>query len=289
MTLAGRVLRNPIGWAFLLIILVLICASVFAIVPETEQAVVVRMGKPDRVLNGYGRAGGIGAGGAGLVARIPLVDSITFIDKRVRALDLTHQAVRFADGDTLDLDAAARYRIVDPLRMYESAGGDEARLEETLKPVFGSALNDALGKLPQGALQDMRDGAALDAVRAALGKAASRYGVQVLDVRIVAARLPEGPPRDAALQQMSAARSRQAADIREDGSKKASAIRADGDAEASRIYADAYGQDPEFYAFYRAMQSYRQTFGVDRQVEGSSVMVLSPDSEYLRYFKTKGK
>jgi len=113
---------------------------------------------------------------------------------------------------------------------------------------------------------------------------ARKYGAQVLDVRIKAADLPEGRPLDAAFTRMETDREEEAATIRAAGQRDAQITQAEAQAQAARIYAEAYGKDPEFYDFYRAMESYRQTF---LGGEGSSAMVLSEDSEYFRQFRGK--
>jgi membrane protease subunit HflC len=285
MTYASRLFRSPIGWAMLLVLVVLACASVFTIVPETEQALVVRLGKPDRIVNRYRAIEAFGGAGAGLIAHIPLIDEVYFIDKRVRDLDLDRQPILSADQRRIDVDAVARYRIVDPMRMYLAAAGDEQRVDEALKPALGSALRDRLGRMSFAALLTPERDAALVDVRTALDRTAARYGVRVVDVRIPQTSLPEGALLNAAFDKMKAARKQQAIAILTDGSKDAQLIKAQADADSARIYADAYNQDPDFYDYYRSMQSYRATFGVDGAVDGSTVMVLSPDSEYFRNFK----
>jgi membrane protease subunit HflC len=118
-------------------------------------------------------------------------------------------------------------------------------------------------------------------IRKLLDTQAREYGAQVIDVRIKQADLPDGTPLESAFARMKTARQQEAATIRAQGSRNAQIIRADADAQASKIYADAYGKDPQFYDFYRAMQSYETTFAGD----GSSQVILSPDNEYLRQFR----
>ncbi|WP_419827514.1 protease modulator HflC [Sphingomonas sp.] len=288
MTLVSRALRNPIGWAVLLVILVLACASVFTIVPETGQALVVRMGQPQRVVNGYGTDRQSGNDGAGLVAHVPLIEQVVFVDKRVRDLDMPRQPVLSTDQQRLEVDAFARYRIVDPLRLYLAARADEGRLADVLKPLLGSALRDEFGRRRLAALLSPERDAAMGDVRDTLDRAARRYGARVLDVRITRTTLPDGAPLDAAYQRMRATHAQQAATIRAEGVRQAALVRAEADAAAARTYADSFGRDPQFYDFYRSMQSYRTSFGVDAPTEGGTTIVLPADSAYLRNFAGHG-
>lgn len=284
-----RIFKNPIGWAVLLIAAVLACAAVFAIVPETEQALVVRMGVPNRVVNAYKPGERFGNTGAGLVARIPLLEDVFFIDKRVQNLDMASQPVLSTDQLRLQVDAFARYRIVDPLQMYLTAKGDERRVTEALKPILGSALRNELGRRPFAALLTPERDVVMTNIKTALNRVAAQYGAEIVDVRIKRAELPDGTPLESAYERMKSARQQQAMTIRAEGLKQATIIRAQADADASRTYADAFNQDPAFYDFYRSMQSYRQSFGTDNPTEGSTTMVLSPNSEYFRQFSGKGK
>jgi membrane protease subunit HflC len=289
MTMAERIVRSPIGWAILLIVVVLACASIFSIVPETEQALVVRMGQPNRVINGYAPGQAFGDTGAGLVARIPLVEEIYFVDKRVRDIDMERQPVLSMDQRRLDVDAYARYRIVDPLRMYLAARGDEKRVSESLKPILGSALRNELGRRSFAALLTPERDVAMNNIRTALDRVAAQYGAQIVDVRIKRAELPDGTPLQSAYERMRNARKQQATTIRAEGFKEATILRATADADASRTYADAFNQDPDFYDYYRSMQSYRAAFGTDAPTDGGTTMILSPNSEYLRNFKGREK
>jgi membrane protease subunit HflC len=287
--MAMRIARSPIGWAILLIVAVLVSATVFAIVPETEQALVVRMGVPNRVVNAYQPNQRFGETGAGLVARIPLLEEVFFIDKRVQNLDMASQPVLSTDQLRLQVDAFARYRVVDPLRMYLTARGDERRVTEALKPILGSSLRNELGRRPFGALLTPERDVVMGNIKTALDRVARQYGAEIIDVRIKRAELPDGTPLDSAYERMKSARQQQAMTIRAEGLKQATIIRAQADADSSRIYADAFNQDPAFYDFYRSMQSYRASFGTDNATEGSTTMVLSPNSEYFRQFNGKGK
>lgn len=287
MSALGRIFRNPIGWAGLLVLVVLICASTLSIISETQQALVVRMGKPQRIINAWKPGETFGDDGAGLVGHIPLIEQVFVVDKRVRDIDMERQPVLSTDQLRLEVDAFARYRIVDPLRMYLSARGDEKRVGEALKPILGSALRNELGRRPFGALLTPERDVVMTNIRDALNRIARRYGAQILDVRINRAELPDGTPLESAYERMRSARQQQAMTIRAEGMKQAAIIRGQADADASRIYADAFGKDPDFYDFYRSMQSYRASFSNENGA--GTTLVLSPNSAYFRNFEGRGK
>jgi membrane protease subunit HflC len=261
---------------------VVLLASV-VIVPETHQAVVIRTGQPVRIFNLFRPDQPYGQTGAGLQMRIPFVEQVQLIDRRVLDLDMERTQVLSNDQQRLQVDAYARYRIIDPVKLVERAG-NERQLESQLLPILTSVVRQELGRRPFSALINAERGTAMANITRALDRQARNYGAQVLDVRIKAADLPEGRPLDAAFTRMETDREEEAATIRAAGQRDAQIIQAEASAEAARIYADAYGKDPEFYDFYRAMQSYRQTFLTG---EGQSSMVLSDDSEYFRQFKGK--
>ncbi|HEY1146270.1 MAG TPA: SPFH domain-containing protein, partial [Allosphingosinicella sp.] len=146
-----RLVRNPIALAFAAIFLLILTGSTFAVVPETKQAVIVRFGEPVRIVNRYKPNAPFGHTGAGLTARWPFMEEIVWIDKRILSVDMERQQVLSTDQLRLQVDAFARYRIVDPLRMYIAAG-TESRVSEQLRPILGSALRNELGKRPFAAL-----------------------------------------------------------------------------------------------------------------------------------------
>jgi membrane protease subunit HflC len=282
----SRVLRNPIALAFLAIILLVLAGATFSVVPETRQAVIVRFGEPQRIVNPYKSGEMFGNTGAGLVARVPFVEQIHWIDKRILSIPMERQQVLSTDQLRLQVDAFARYRIVDPLRMYISARTEE-RVSDQLKPILGSALRNELGKRPFAALLSPERGQLMENIRTALNRVAGQYGAEIVDVRIKRADLPEGTPLDSAFQRMRTARQQEARSIQAQGLKQAQIIRAEADAEASNIYAEAFGKDPDFYDFYRAMQSYETTFvnNGSGQDQGRSSIILSPENQYLREFR----
>lgn len=255
--------------------------STMVIVPETHQGVVVRAGKPVRVINKFHGDEAFGYTGAGLQWRIPVFEQVQMVDRRIIDLDMERQLVLSNDQQRLQVDAYARFRIVEPVRMVERAG-TEQNLISQLAPILSSVLRQELGRRPFASLINAERGSAMANIRTKLDAQAREYGAQIIDVRIKRADLPEGLPLEAAFTRMETDRKREATTIRARGNRDAQIIRAEAQATAARTYADAYGKDPEFYDFYRAMQSYRQTFETG---EGNSSIILSPDNAYLRQFR----
>ncbi|MDZ4275239.1 MAG: protease modulator HflC [Erythrobacter sp.] len=277
----NAMLQNYKAAVVVAIVALVALMSSIVIVPETHQGVVIFTGKPVRVFNQFKPDVPYGQTGAGIQFRIPFAEQVRMVDRRVLDLDMTRQQVLSNDQQRLQVDAYARYRIIDPVKMVERAGTEE-QLESQLLPILTSVLRQELGRRPFSALINAERGTAMTNITNTLDAQARNYGAQVLDVRIKAADLPEGRPLDAAFIRMETDRQEEAATIRAAGQRDAQIIQAEAQAEAARIYADAYGKDPQFYDFYRAMQSYRQTFLAG---EGNSAMVLSDDSEYFRQFR----
>jgi membrane protease subunit HflC len=276
--------RHPLLGTVIAVILVALLLSSFPIVPETKQAVVVRFGKPIAVFNEYKPGRPIGAAGAGINFRIPFVDEVVWIDKRVLDVDMQRQQVISTDQRRLQVDAFARYRIVDPLLMYIRARSEQ-QLNEQLRPILGSEVRNELGRIEFAALLTPERQGIMDSVRTSLNRIARQYGVEVLDVRIKRTDLPDGAPLASAFDRMRTAREQEARSIRAQGAKQAQIIRAEADAEAARTYAASFGKDPDFYDFYRAMQSYQTTFVGDGQERTApTTMILSPQNDYLKQF-----
>lgn len=282
--------RNPIVAGIVALLLVIVAAATFAIVPETKQAVILRFGQPIRTVNAWQPNTAFGQTGAGLIARIPFVDRIVWIDKRVQDLELDNTLVLSTDQLRLEVDAYARYRIVDPRKM-RNAVGSEDRIPDQLRPILGSALRNELGKRRFVELLSPERSELMDNIQKGLQRVASQYGVEIVDVRIKQANLPVGLPLESALKRMSSARQQEAITIRAEGQKQAQIVRAQADADSAKIYAESFGKDADFYDFYRAMQSYRHTFGADggQAPEGSTSIILSPSNSYLREFEGRGR
>lgn len=253
------------------------------VVPETQQAVIVRLGEPVRVINKFKPNADYGLTGAGLVTRIPFFERVVRIDRRVMALDMERQQVLSIDRRPLEVDAFARFRIIDPVKMVRTAGSTQ-RVNEQLQPILASVLRQELGKRTFQSLLTAERGQAMKEIREGLDREAREYGAQVIDVRIKRADLPDGTPLESAFARMKADREQVATTIRAQGQKQAQIVQAGAVAEAARIYANSFGKDPGFYDFYRAMQSYEQTFAGQNN-KGDSSIILSPDNDYLRQFR----
>jgi membrane protease subunit HflC len=287
--------------AVVLLIALVVAYGTFFTVYQTRQALVVRLGKPVRVITE-----------PGLNAKIPFVDSVITIDKRILAIESAAQEVIASSqdkanagvaqvaqaGERMVVDAFARYRITDPLKFYQTVGPDGASsqlsilLNSALRRVLGAAtLADAVRNRREALMMQMRD---------QLDRDAQPFGIQVVDVRIRRVDLPEQNSQ-AVYQRMQTERQREAAEFRAQGSQKAQEIRAradrdvtvllaeatsqaenirgQGDAERNRIFADAYGKDADFFSFYRTMQAYERSMQ-----HGDTHLVLRPDSDFFRFF-----
>jgi membrane protease subunit HflC len=287
--------------AVLLLIAVVVGYSTFFTVDQTSQALVVRLGKPVRVITN-----------PGLNIKIPFIDSVIYIDKRLLTVESPAQEVIAANqndtnldaslvaqaGERLVVDAFARYRITDPRKFYQTigpAGADPQLvllLNSTLRRVLGDAtLIDVVRNKREQLMAQMRD---------QLDQAASEFGINVVDVRIRRADFPEQNSQ-AVYKRMQTERQREAAEFRAQGAQKAQEIRAkadrdvtviiaqansqaeitrgQGDAESNAIYAQAFGQDPSFFAFYRSMRAYQSSMK-----GGNTNLVLGPNLDFFRYF-----
>ena len=276
--------------AVILVALVWLATAVFFTVDPTEQALVLRFGQPVGDL----------IEAPGLHAKLPIIDNVIYIDKRILALDNERQEVLVADNQRLEVDAFVRYRIQDPLLFYQSVlniQGAGAQL--------GGMLNSALRRtLSEASISDIvrtkRDQLMAD-IRAQVKAGALRFGLDVVDVRIKRADLPE-ENSEAVFRRMQTERQQRAASYRAQGSQQSQEIRAEadrkvtvtiataqqqseqirgeGDGERNRIFAEAFEPDPEFFAFYRSMQAY------DSALKGDVRAILSPKSDFFRYFST---
>lgn len=258
--------------------LILIATSTFT-VSETQQAIVTRLGDPVRIVNAYDPDDPYGETGAGISWKLPFIEDVKYLDKRVLPLDMEPQTVLSTDQLRMVVDAFARFRITDPLQMYQSVRTEE-RAADALSRILASSLRNALGRQTFASLLSPERTELMENVQAAVNREAQRYGAEIVDVRIKRADLPTGQPLDSAFARMRTAREQEAARIRAEGDRQARVIRAEADAEASRIYADSFGQDKNFYEFYRAMQAYRTAFQ-----DGDANVILSPENEFLEQFQ----
>lgn len=280
-----KLVKNPIALIAPLVVALVILMMTVTIIPEDKQAVILRVGEVYGTKNAYKPNERFGSSGAGVLITMPFADSVQLIDKRILGVNMERQQVLSTDQQRLQVDAFARFRISNPVRMYTAIRTEE-RLQQQLATILGSSLRNELGKRTFATLLSAERGAVMDNIQVALNREAKKYGAEVIDVRIKRADLPEGATLEAAYNRMRTARQQEAISIRAEGQKEAQIIRGQADGEAARIYASSFGKDPEFYDFYRAMQSYRQTF-LGEGNKGQTSIILSPDNEYLRRFTGK--
>lgn len=271
--------RNPIVWLVALFALLILASATLYTVPETKQAIVLRLGKPERIVNAFDAKEKFGDTGAGLIAKVPFIENVVYIDKRVLDLEMPEQTVLSTDQLRLVVDAFARFRIINPQRMYETVGTED-NAAQALARILASRLRNELGRQPFAALLSPERSTLMEEIQSSVNRQAAQYGAEILDVRIKRADLPTGAPLESAFTRMRSARAQEALTIRAQGNKQAQLVRAEADANAARIYAESFGKDPDFYAFYRAMQAYRETFK-----DGSSSVILSPNNEFLHEFE----
>lgn len=275
-------------------LLVLIAAALGAlylsafIVNQNQQALVLQFGKLVRTETD-----------PGMKWKLPVVQQVVFFDKRILDIDTTAQTVTVADKKQLVVDSFARYRITDPLKFYQRLNNEEnARqqlgvvLDSSLRLVLGSSTIEAVVRDDRSKL--------MDDIQRRVNNVATDYGVEIVDVRIMRADLPTKignsvfermkteRQQEAArfraqgeeqLRRIKADADRKVAVIRANANRDAEQIRGEGDAERNKIFAQAYGKDPDFFAFYRSMQAYEQGLK-----SGDTRMVISPNSEFFRYF-----
>ena len=287
-------MRNPLALIGALIVAALVVftllTSLFTVNP-TEQALVLRFGQPVRDL----------IGAPGLYMKVPFIDNVVYIDKRILALEDERQEVLVADNQRLEVDAFVRYRIADPLLFYQSVfnvQGANAQLGGMLNSALRSTLSDAS---ISDIVRTKRDHLMAD-IRDKVRVGARRFGIEIADVRIKRADLPE-ENSEAVFRRMQTERQQRAASYRAQGAQQSAEIKAEadrkvtvtiataqqqseqirgeGDSERNRIFAETYGADPEFFAFYRSMQAYETALKT-----GDARAIISPHSDFFRYFMT---
>lgn len=262
-------------------------SSVF-IVHQTQQAMVLDFGKPSRVIKE-----------PGLNWMIPFVQSVLTFDKRNINLDAPPKEILLGDQKRIVVDTFARYKIIDPLLYYQTVR-NEAGAEQRLNQAIDASMRRVMGEVSLIDVVKNKRQQLMDDIQAQMDNEAKSLGVEMIDVRIKRADVPE-QNREAIYASMRAARQKEAAEIRAKGdeqslrikatadrqvvvtkaeaSRDAEITRGEGDAERNRIYADVFNKDPDFFNFYRSMQAYEQSLK-----SGDTRMVLSPDSDFFRYF-----
>jgi membrane protease subunit HflC len=284
-------MRSPVTGVVSLLLLffvVIVGYSSMFTVAQTEQVLLVRLGEPIRVVTE-----------PGLNFKAPFIDTVISIDKRILDLENPSQEVIAADSRRLVVDAFARYKIKNALRFYQSVGSIQAANLQ-LTTLLNASLRRVLGEATLTQIvRDEREGLMVK-IREQLDKEADGYGIQVVDVRIRRADLPEANSQ-AVYQRMQTERQRQAAEFRAQGNQKAQEtrakadreatvivadanstseqIRGGGDAERNRLFAEAYGRDPDFFAFYRSMTAYENSLK-----SNDTRFLLRPDSDFFRFF-----
>jgi membrane protease subunit HflC len=282
-----------------LILLFLISNSLF-VVDQTEQALVLQFGKPERVEKT-----------PGLKFKAPFIQNVEFYDNRLLDFDAEPKEVIAADQKRLIVDAFVRYRIVDPLR-FKQAVADERTMKSRLNSILESSLRQAMGNVPLAAVISEKRSELMQEIRSLVNEQAQGakdnpggFGIEVADVRIKRADLPPANS-EGIYKRMQTERTREANQFRAQGAEDAQKIRSqadkertiilanahkqaeiargEGDAQATKIFADASGQDPDFFQFYRSLQAYRKTLS-----QKDTTVIMSPDnSEFLKYMDKGG-
>ena len=279
-----------LGIILVLGLLITLGLSPFFVVDLTETAIVVALGKPVRTITE-----------PGLKFKIPFYHQVTFFDKRFLDYDAPARDVITSDKKSMVIDNFAKWRIVDPLKVYQAFQTQRGALQR-LDDIVYSELRVELGRHELAEIVSANRALIMKRVSDRSNKKASVYGLEVLDVRIKRADLPEQNEK-AIFARMQAERERQAKQYRAEGEEEAQKIRSEaekdkeiilakayktsqelkgaGEARAYKIYADAYKQDPKFFEFIRTMEAYKKTFAKD------TTMVLTPDSEFLKFLKKR--
>ena len=256
---------------------------------ETKQAVIVRFGEPQRVLNRYRPNEEFGQTGAGLAVRIPFVEQIVWIDKRIQSVEMENQQVLSTDQLRLQVDAFARYRIVDPLRMYISARTEDG-VREQLRPILGSALRNELGRRPFAALLSPERGQMMDNIQNALeSRRPPIWRARSSTSGSSAPTCPTARRSNSAYGRMRTAREQEARTIRAQGQQQAQIIRAEADAEAARDLCRRVQPGSRILRFLPgdAVLPDRPSSApaTAENPRGRSSIILSPNNDYLRQFR----
>jgi membrane protease subunit HflC len=282
--------RTALSFAAIVIgVLVFVVWQAYFTVNQAQQALVLQFGKPVRVVQD-----------PGLNFKVPFVQNVIYFDRRLLDFDADAQEVIMSDQKRMVVDAFARYRIVDPLRFFQTVSNEFA-MRARLGAIVNSSLRNVLGSVPFATLLTEKRAELMRQISESVVSESKSFGIDVIDVRIMRADLhPDNSP--AIFARMQTEREREARQERAEGAETAQRIRAEaerertvllaeaqrqsmilrgqGDGEATRIFADAFNRDPEFYAFYRSLQAYQRALA-----DGNSTMVLSPDSDFFRFFR----
>tara|TARA_B100000579_G_scaffold6632_1_gene5074 strand:+ start:346 stop:1215 length:870 start_codon:yes stop_codon:yes gene_type:complete len=275
----------------LLPIIIAIAATAFFsifIVKEINQAIVLQFGDPKRIILK-----------PGLNFKIPFIQNVVFLDKRILNLDAPPEEVIASDQKRLIVDAFARFQIVDPLKFYVSVGNERVA-RSRLSTIINSRIRSVLGTQRLQTLLSEDRTKQMSLIQEGVNSEAEKFGIKIVDVRIKRADLPPANS-EAIYRRMQTEREREAKEFRAKGAemaititstadkevtviladaqKQSEIMKGEGDGQRNKIFADAFGQDPEFFAFYRAMQAYEKAL-----IGGETSLILSPDSEFFKFF-----
>ena len=275
-----------------IIVLAIITYLSLFTVKEINQAIVLQFGNPKKVITT-----------AGLQWKIPFVQNVVFLDRRILSLDPAPEEVIASDQKRLIVDAYSRFKIIDPLKFYISVG-NEMVARSRLATIINSRIRNVLGKQSLATLLSEERGRQMAIIREGVNEEAKKFGIEIIDVRIKRADLPQANS-EAIYKRMQTEREREAKEFRARGaemavtitstadkevtvilanaSKQSEIMKGEGDGIRNKIFADAFGQDPEFFSFYRAMQAYEKAL-----IGGETTMILSPDSDFFKYFGSTG-
>ena len=276
----------------IIIVLAIITYLSLFTVKEINQAIVLQFGNPKKVITT-----------AGLQWKIPFVQNVVFLDRRILSLDPAPEEVIASDQKRLIVDAYSRFKIIDPLKFYISVG-NEMVARSRLATIINSRIRNVLGKQSLATLLSEERGRQMAIIREGVNEEAKKFGIEIIDVRIKRADLPQANS-EAIYKRMQTEREREAKEFRARGAemavtitstadkevtvilanadKQSEIMKGEGDGIRNKIFADAFGQDPEFFSFYRAMQAYEKAL-----IGGETTMILSPDSDFFKYFGSTG-
>ena len=265
----------------------LVFFSVF-IVKEVNQAIVLQFGDPKKIIIE-----------PGLNFKLPFIQNVVFLDSRILNLDTPPAEVIASDQKRLIVDAFARFQIIDPLKFYISVGNERVA-RSRLATIINSRIRNVLGQQELQTLLSKDRSKQMSLIQEGVNTEAQKFGIKIVDVRIKRADLPQANS-DAIYRRMQTEREREAKEFRArgaemavtitstadkevsiilaDANKNSEIMKGEGDGERNRIFAEAFGRDPEFFAFYRAMQAYETAL-----IGGETSLILSPDSEFFKFF-----
>jgi len=279
-----------VGKILLPLIIVVIATIFFSvfIVKEVNQAIVLQFGDPKKIILK-----------PGLNFKIPFIQNVVFLDKRILNLDTPPEEVIASDQKRLIVDAFARFQIIDPLKFYISVGNERVA-RSRLATIINSRIRNVLGQQELQTLLSEDRSKQMSLIQEGVNNEAENFGIKIVDVRIKRADLPQANS-DAIFRRMQTEREREAKEFRAKGAemavtitstadkevtviladaeKKSEIMKGEGDGQKNKIFAEAFGQDPEFFSFYRSMQAYSKAFNA-----GETSMILSPDSEFFKFF-----